>query len=498
MTTLPLAAQQSDLAKYLPADSSTVKSYQGPDIAQLADPTTRRALTLDEALETSYSQNPIMQSQRHAVNASVDRRRAAVGLRMPQLGVAASYTYLSDDIKAFDFNAQKNQVLDGLGQLPLPIPIPPKLIEGIRGLDLSMTLQKQQFGLVGGNLMVPIYMGGKINAAVGAAKINVERSNTAADKARIDLFAEVVERYYGLSLSLHLLEVQGMVTAGMREHLDDAEKLEQSGMISQTEKLYAQMYLSKAEGQQQATALEMSTVNRALGTSLNQQGDYLPITSLFVVDNIQPLSYFQEATAKNSPLLKDVELMRRLAREGIKAARANFLPEIAAIGAVDIYNYQLTDLAPKWAVGAGIKLRIFDGLSSEYKHSAAKNDLRQVESMQQKAEADIAALVEKLYNQLLGTRAEVEALGSAVTFAQAYLQSKEKAFAEGMAPSSDVVDARLNLAKNSTERLVAAFTFDVTLAQLLALGGLTQSYTTYQNQPDFQIITGMPDGLLNK
>ena len=58
-----------------------------------------------------------------------------------------------------------------------------------------------------------------------------------------------------------------------------------------------------------------------------------------------------------------------------------------------------------------------------------------------------------------------------------------------MAPSSDVVDARLNLAKAKVERLAAACTFDIALAQLLALAGETESMGSYMHQQDFQIIT---------
>lgn len=457
------------------------------------------SLTLDEALEISYGQNPLIEAQRHALDASIARRKAAVGLRIPSLSASASYAYMSEDIKAFDFNPQKNQLIGAIGQLP--IPIPPQLIQGIKGLDLSMTLQKQQFGMVTGNIVAPIYMGGRINAAVGAAKIGVERSRQQAAAARTDLFAEVVERYYSLSLAMHLLDVQRQVVSSMEKHLSDATELEKNGMIASTEKLYVEMFLAKARGAEQAAVHNIATLNSAMSASLGVKAadgaalaatknySYTPLTAMFVVEHLPSLESLRESTLKNNPTLSQVELARRLAREGVKAARANFLPEIAAMGVYDIYNYQLTDLAPKWAVGAGVKLRIFDGLTSEYRHSAAKAEVRQVESMQLKAEADILTLVDKLYNQMLSSREQVHALDAAVAFAESYLSSRQKAFAEGMAPSSEVVDARLNLAKNSTERLVAAYTFDVTLAQLLALSGRSELYTTLSGQPDFRIIT---------
>ena len=75
-----------------------------------------------------------------------------------------------------------------------------------------------------------------------------------------------------------------------------------------------------------------------------------------------------------------------------------------------------------------------------------------------------------------------------VAFAESYLDAKQRAFSEGIAPSSDVVDARMNLAKAKVERLAAAYTFDVTLAQLLALAGETEALGSYMYQPDFRTI----------
>ncbi|MDE5945175.1 MAG: TolC family protein, partial [Rikenella sp.] len=119
----------------------------GETTAATADST--RTLTLQEAVEIGYRQSPALEAQRIAREAAVARRKAAWGLRLPQLGVAANYTYLADDIKAFDLNAEKDAALGQIGQLPLPIPIPPQIVQAIQGLDLSLTLQKQQFAVVG-------------------------------------------------------------------------------------------------------------------------------------------------------------------------------------------------------------------------------------------------------------------------------------------------------------------------------------------------------------
>ena len=58
-------------------------------IDSLVPPT---ALTLQEAVELSYRRSPALEAQRLAREAAVAQRKAAWGMRLPQLGVAASYT----------------------------------------------------------------------------------------------------------------------------------------------------------------------------------------------------------------------------------------------------------------------------------------------------------------------------------------------------------------------------------------------------------------------
>lgn len=437
------------------------------------------AITLEDAVRIGSMQNPAIDAALQNEKTMLYRRKAAFGYRLPNLSAAANYTYMSQDIGNIDFNAQKDQLLKLIGGSGLPIP--PFIIQGLSGLDLSYTLQKRQFALVGATLTVPIYTGGKINAANNAAKINLSKAESQTDQVRSELFAEIAERYWGLALSRHIEILRGEVVVGMQHHMHDATELEANGMIARGEKLYAQMHLSESETAYAKSRRDVQTINTALCGSLSQPGNYMPITSLFISDAVEPITYFKEKTQANNPLLQQVALTKSLAGEGVRAERSAFIPHFVAMGGLDIYNYNLTDQAPKWLVGAGMTFNIFDGLTKEYKYKAAKSQVRQVEAMERKAQTDIMILVEKLYNEMISSREQVKSMAATIAFAQEYLRIKEEAFREGMAPSSDVVDARLNLAKVHTERLAAAYKFDLLLSQLLALSGQSDHLGSYQS-----------------
>ena len=209
---------------------------------------------------------------------------------------------------------------------------------------------------------------------------------------------------------------------------------------------------------------------------------------MFVLSSFGRADDFKALASENSPMLKQVSMKKSLAEEAVKAERANFIPQLAAMGGVNIYDYQLTKMAPRWAVGAGLSFNIFNGLSREYKFSAAKSTVKQVEAIESRVSVDVATLIDKLYNSLSAVSAQVDANDATIAFAEEYLRIKERAFAEGNAPSSDVVDARLSLAAAKIARLKCAYDFDLGFAQLLEVCGVSERFVEYRSLPGYRAI----------
>ena len=106
------------------------------------------------------------------------------------------------------------------------------------------------------------------------------------------------------------------------------------------------------------------------------------------------------------------------------------------------------------------------------------------DSLQNKAGKDISVLVEKLYNQMMNYRNQMTSIDASLNFAEEYLRMKNAAFLEGMSSSTDLIDAELNLAGVRTERLQAAYNFDLLLAQLLEAAGISDEFSAYARRAD--------------
>ena len=454
-----------------------------------------RTLSLEEALEMTLSDNPAIRAAEFNRRAAQQERRAAIGLRMPQIGITGSYAYLGKDIE-IDLNNMKTPVQNLAGQIlqsgMIPsdyIPSISQMLSGAMAASWALPLQDRSLGFVGGDVTVPLWMGGKINAANRAARINEQTARSQGIQQRNALVSELVERYYGLALARQVVVVRQQVVDGVRKHLEDAAALEAQGMISRSEKLYVEFKMSEAERDLQNAQSQVETIAAALNSTIGQTDDYQPVTAMFILERIEPHDHFRTLAAERNPLLDQVDQKRRLAYEGVRAQRSSFLPQVVAMGGMSFYDYQVSKVLPRWAVGVGVNFKLFDGLNREYKYSAAKQTVRRVEALQDKAGNDISVLVEKLYNQMENYRTQMASIEASLAFAEEYLKTKNAAFLEGMSSSTDLIDAELNLAKVKTERIEAAYRYDVSLAQLLEAAGISDEFTAYMRRQDARRIT---------
>ena len=450
----------------------------------------RQTLSFEEALQLTLTDNPAVQAARYEEEAARRERQAAVGLHFPTVSVGGAYTYLGSDVALdLDLNHLKPAVEGGLQQFVQSLlPTSPDVAQAVAGLlgpltgqswELSYTLQQRSLGFVGGSVTLPIFLGGKIDIANRMARLNERSVREQTAQTRNALVSELVERYFGYTLALQVADVRRQVLEGMRHHLADAQALEQNGMIAASERLYVEFKVAEAERELLNAEMQVETIRTALGNTVGTSADLLPVTAIFVVEQLEPLAWFQEQAAERNPLLNQLGYKQELARQNARLLRADYFPQIVALGGGTLYNYQVTKLMPRWAVGVGVNFKLFNGLNREYKHAAARQTALRVETLREKADQDIAVLIEGLYTRLLNYRNQVASIEASMAFAVEYLKSKQTAFLEGMSSSTDLIDAQLNLAKVRVERMQAAYNYDVALAKLLEAAGMSDAFTDY-------------------
>jgi len=468
------------------------------------------ALSFSEAAEYISLYSYTLSRYDKAVKQKEQELKAARGLYLPRVGLSANYIFMSDDIH-MDLTPVKDAITplyETMGNygvfsgVPNPdpttnsvMPVLPdnistsavrgKMLEGLNEINSSewnRVLQKREFGTVNANFVMPIYTGGKINAANKAARIEKDEAQLQMELKHDELFCELTERYYGLVLSQRALEVRKTVLAAMENHLNDATKLKQQGMIAEAEFLHAKVYYSEAEREYKKAMNANTIVNRSLLTTLSVDTvvNVLPVSNLFYTQSVSPIEYYTQSAQQNSKMIEMVKHKKQLARQGYKAEFANYIPTVAAMGTYDIANKDLSEMVPEYVVGIGVSWTVFDGAARYRNVKAAKLRESQADDYLLQTELDINMAIQKYYSELTNALEQLHDLETAEQFANEYYRVRNKAFSEGMATTTEVADANLALAKVKIDRLQAAYNFDVSLAKLLFYSGSMNEFGQYQ------------------
>ncbi|MGQ1946290.1 TolC family protein [Geofilum sp. OHC36d9] len=469
------------------------------------------ALSFEEALQKALLQNEtLQQSALHHLEAEQEAK-AARGLRMPQVSLSANYVMMSEDI-TIDMTGVRDAITpiySALSQygtfsgVPNPDPatsgvmpiltdeistaaVRQQLADGlveVQNGEWDKTIQQKNFGLVSTNVMWPLFTGGKINAANKVAQLKINESELINHQKTAAIYRELTERYFGLALAWRVTAVRKEVLEAMQLHLSDAEKLNREGIISKAELLHAQVFHAQADREYKKAQRDCEVVNEALRNTLaeNEVVSITPITALFYLKEIESADFFKQMARFNNPQLLQVESKKAMAGEGVKAQRSDFMPTIAAIGTYNLADYQLSPNIPTYMGGVTLSWKLFGGGASRHQYKAALLVEDQVDQVHQKAIRDIETGIEKYHHELMMTLEQLEELESADQFASEYYRVQKQAFAEGMATSSDVVDASLATTKVHIEQLQAAYQYEIALARLLELAGATEQFNEYRN-----------------
>lgn len=474
-------------------------------------------LTFSDAYEQMNQNSYVLKQAGFEIREKEADRKAAFGLRAPRVFITANAVQMADPL-TLDLTPVRdaiNPLYEVLGKygnfsgVPNPdpktsgaMPILPdnvstqvlrtKIQEGqgaINAAEWDKMIQEKQFAAVNANFIWPLYTGGKINAANKASQIYEEEAVLQKKQKQGELLSELATHYYGLVLAEQACKVREQVSEAMKKHLFDSEKLSEQGQIAKVEHLHAQVASSDAERELKKANREATIIKRALQNTLavSDSSDVTPASQLFILKSIKDEDFFIKMAFEKNPQLQQVDSKRELAATGVKLEKSNYLPTVALTGTYDLANKDLSPFVPDWLVGVGLKWSLFEGNTRYRNLQAAKFKEDQVEQAGLKVGEDIKTVIKKLHQQLGMQVEQLEELDKMLEFAKTYVDSREKAFHEGLSTSTELVDANLLLAKVKMDRLQAMYNYDVTLATLVQVCGNPEMFLEYQTSN--QVIT---------
>lgn len=454
--------------------------------------TAQQRVSFGDAQKMMMERNKAISSAKYSVDAAYREYRATQGLRMPSVDLVGCYTLMQHSID-IDLGGAKGVVTESLdGVIKSSVKegvitpaIAALLTDGIAplmGADWRYTLQNRHFGFVGTTITMPIYLGGRIDIASRIAKLKLDNAQIGLNGVQSALVTELVERYYGVILAREVVAVKEFVVKGVEQHLHDAETMEEQGVVAHSVVLYLQYKLSDVERDYSDAVSKLQIAERALKTTLQSDTDIEPTESMFLLYEIYNIDYYRDSAVNLNNIIGEVENVERISAEGVNLARSAFMPEIVAMGGASLYSYNLSDMLPRWAVGVGLSMPLFGGLSKQEQYRASKSVERSVEDMADKVREDILLLVDKEYYSLQNALLNVNSTKRSIAFAESYYTTALEGFREGVTPSSELMDARIALAASEVEYLDAVYDYVMSLARLLEVSGLSDEFMEYMSR----------------
>jgi outer membrane protein TolC len=387
-----------------------------------AEPATQD-LTVEQAVERALRSSARLGQLRSLKDAADAGERAARAARLGQLDLSAGYTRYSD-----------------VPELVLALPgAPPRTIFP----NLPDTWRSQA------RASLPLYTGGRLGAAIEAARAQGEAASLDADAGQADVVAEVRGAFWRLAEGLEATRVLRESIGAYESHLKDARNREELGLAARDEVLAVSVERDRAELARLKAELAGDAAEANLRRLIDAPGDtrLVPVASVPAPlppdSEIEPLVV---AALAARPEIAALQARARAAEAAARTVRAGRLPQASLSGQYDLArpNARILPFVDEWrgtwslGINVGVTLDAGKTAASVAQAKAEAESLRKaLEDVRGRLRLEVTTRALELRTAL----ATLEVAERSLESARENVRVSRDRYREGVASSSDLLDA---------------------------------------------------------
>ncbi|NWF39681.1 TolC family protein [Mariprofundus sp. NF] len=320
---------------------------------------------------------------------------------------------------------------------------------------------------------MPLYQGGALWAGRKLAAHRAEASIYGHGFMRQQVVFQVISAYARVRQSqAQISAMQRAVTAADKRYRD-TQAMEQRGVLIKSDVMDANVHqlrtTLKLEEAKNSYASSKEMLERVMGlngdVTLNTEED--PQLKM-------PVLTLQEAINSgiaNRPDLKAVEAQYLASSAGVDQSRASFLPHVNLVAAQEWNSSTFGVKNRNTMVGATVSMNIFAGGSDRAKHRAAQAESVSLEYKSADLKQQIHNEIGQAWRQLAESRLRYESESEALKQSEESLRIKSLRFEQGLAKTSDLLDAQVQADSARVAAIRAKYDFNVAQAALLLATG---------------------------
>lgn len=404
----------------------------------------------------------------------------------PVVTATGSYMHLSNKVEVREpLSVVTDPVKDFVHMLLPDDQIISSILDKVGSYSLAFPLLPQDLTTVDAELIWPLFTGGKRIYGTKAGKAAVRLAHSERDQVRAVTQAGLVTSYFALRLGEQVIRVRRETYEAMCQQYQDALQMERAGLINKAERLVIQVAMKESLREYQQSRSQYDVAQQAFKSllDLSTPDSIVPTTPLFINDTMPSSAYFKSLVTTHNYTLNQLQIQDEIAGYEDKIAKSAYLPEIALIGKQNLFaNGIPKSLVPRTMIGVGFTWTLFDGLNREKRIRQVRLGRETLALSREKVADELLTGIESYYSQMQQALQDVSSLNSTLALSRELLRVRQKGFAEGMATSTEVRDARVGYSNVKIAYLLAYYQYDVALMNLLALCGIPESFDQYRNQ----------------
>lgn len=417
------------------------------------------SLTIEQALQIGMENSKTLHTSQYKTEAADARASETRTLGLPSLKFNGAYTRLSD-VPSQAIILPAGSFGPGFPPSNVAMTFSPTILNNYA---LRATLQQ------------PLFTGGKISGAIGAAEENASASQQDLRRDRADVRYSITAAYWNLYRASEFKTFVDENVRQVKTHATDAENLLKQGLLTSNDVMKVQVQLSDALVRQidaeNAVQLARYMLNNTLGLPL--QTEIALASAIQLNDRTWESvdSLVLQALAKR-PEVAGMHARVRAGEAGLTAARGSWWPQIFLVGNYNYLNpnsryFPISDqFKDTWDVSVTMSFDIWNWLQTGYQSTQAEAQLAQArEGLSMLRDGIIMEVTQTSLAIHKAREREAVSERGVAQAAENYRVMKGK-FAQGLVPNSELLDAELALLQarlNQTQSLVE---YELAVAQL--------------------------------
>lgn len=322
----------------------------------------------------------------------------------------------------------------------------------------------------------PVFTGWKIETAYQVAKDSFEKTKIDYETDIQNLVLDVKKAYFNILKAQRLLETSLKYRESLQNHLKDAKKMFDLGLVTKLDILKTEVALKDAETKitesENFLNLARSNFNYVLNRPLDYNFIIQDILEQQEVENDYQRWFTTAMKQRNE--IKSFEKVLSIYDKNIKIEKSNLYPQVYFF-----FNYNFEkgtqtsreDWGDNWNTGILLSYDIWNWGETQKKIKKAEKSKQEIEKQFELVKNSIEIEVKNAYLNFLSAKKKIEQAKKQIESAEENFRVARLLYNEGMATTTDVIDANIGLIQANNNFFNYLYQYQISCAELEKAAG---------------------------